>query len=51
MEGIAVSDIKPYGKAEFMEKVFEVKSSVGFISVGTSIKITKLENNLITVKP
>jgi membrane-bound ClpP family serine protease len=50
MEGFAVSDIKPYGKAEFNDKVFEVKSNAGFINVGTSVKITKLENNLITVK-
>jgi membrane-bound ClpP family serine protease len=50
MEGVAVSDIKPYGKAEFGDQIFEVKSNSGFISVGTLIKITKLENNLITVK-
>jgi membrane-bound ClpP family serine protease len=51
MEGKTISDLKPYGKAEFNDNVFEVKSNAGFISVGTIVKITKLENNLITVKP
>lgn len=50
MEGTAISDIKPIGKAEFMEKPFEVKSNSGFITVGTKVIITKLENNTIIVK-
>ena len=50
MEGKAVSDIKPIGKAEFSEKIYEVKSDSGFISVGTIVFITKLEDNRIIVK-
>ena len=50
MEGKAVSDIKPIGKAVFHGKWYEVKSEKGFIEVGTSIIITKLENNTISVK-
>lgn len=48
--GVAVSDLKPYGKAEFGEKMYEVKSGSGIIPVGTEIKISKLEVNRIIVK-
>mgnify|MGYP001810206637 FL=1 len=50
MKGIAVSDIKPIGKAEIGEGIYEVKSESGFISVGTTVFITKLENNTIIIK-
>ncbi len=50
MEGHAVSDIKPIGKAEFLDKIYEVKSDSGFITVGTKLIITKLEHNTIIVK-
>lgn len=50
MKGIAVSDIKPIGKAEIGEGIYEVKSDSGFISVGTAVFITKLENNTIIIK-
>jgi len=50
MEGKAISDIKPFGKAEIGEKIYEVKSSSGFITVGSPLKIVKLENNTIIVK-
>ena len=50
MQGIAVSDVKPFGKAEIGEGIYEVKSESGFISVGTTVFITKLENNTIIIK-
>lgn len=49
MEGKAVSDLKPIGKAEFVERIFEVKSNSGLIPVGSKVIITKLENNTIIV--
>lgn len=49
MEGKAVSDLKPIGKAEFLERIYEVKSNSGLISVGSKVIITKLENNTIIV--
>ncbi|WP_373520520.1 NfeD family protein [Aquiflexum sp.] len=49
MEGKAVSDLKPIGKAEFIERIFEVKSNSGLIPVGSKVIITKLENNTIIV--
>ncbi len=49
MNGLAVSDIKPYGKASFNEIWVEVKSESGFIEVNTPVTITKIENNKISV--
>jgi membrane-bound ClpP family serine protease len=49
MKGLAVSDIKPYGKASFNETWVEVKSESGFIEVNTPVTITKIENNKISV--
>lgn len=48
--GKAVSDIKPIGKAEFGDIIYEVKSDIGFIQVGSTVFITKLEDNKIIVK-
>lgn len=50
MNGKAVSDIKPFGKAAFGELVLEVKSEEGFIEVGKEVSIIKIENNKILVK-
>lgn len=49
MKGLAVSDIKPYGKASFNEIWVEVKSESGFIEVNSPVTITKIENNKISV--
>ncbi|MFD2202778.1 NfeD family protein [Shivajiella indica] len=50
MEGKAISDIKPIGKAEFGERIYEVKSDSGFIMVGTKVFIARLEDNKIIIK-
>ncbi|MEY2704792.1 MAG: hypothetical protein RL407_854 [Bacteroidota bacterium] len=50
MEGKAVSDIKPIGKAVFHGEWYEVKSEAGFIEVGARVVISKLEHNTISVK-
>jgi membrane-bound ClpP family serine protease len=50
MEGKAVSDIKPIGKAVFHGEWYEVKSEAGFIDVGATVIISKLEHNTISVK-
>lgn len=50
MMGKAASDIKPYGKADFHDQIYEVKSESGFIPVGTEITVIRIENNLILVK-
>ncbi|WP_317195903.1 NfeD family protein [Litoribacter ruber] len=48
--GKTISDIKPYGKAEFGDKIYEVKSETGFITPNTKVVITKLESNRIIIK-
>lgn len=50
MEGKAISDIKPIGKAEFGDGIYEVKSDSGFVRVGTTVFIAKLEDNKIIIK-
>lgn len=50
MDGVAVSDIKPFGKAAIQDQWYEVKSETGFIEVGKAIVISKIEHNKITVK-
>ncbi|MFN3997908.1 NfeD family protein [Algoriphagus sp.] len=50
MVGTAVSDIKPIGKAAFGDVSYEVKSEGGFIEVGKTVSIIKIENNKILVK-
>ncbi|MEP0713610.1 NfeD family protein [Algoriphagus sp.] len=50
MEGIAISDLKPFGKASFADVIYEVKSENGFIPVETTVTIIKIENNKILVK-
>jgi membrane-bound ClpP family serine protease len=49
MKGMAVSDIKPYGKASFDKRWVEVKSESGFIEVNSPVTIIKIENNKISV--
>jgi membrane-bound ClpP family serine protease len=50
MEGRTISDLRPFGKAEFENKIYEVKSDSGYVSVGTKVIIAKLKDNTITVK-
>lgn len=50
MIGVATSDIKPIGNAEFGDSNYEVKSEDGFIEVGKIVSIIKIENNKILVK-
>ncbi|WP_194777288.1 NfeD family protein [Pararhodonellum marinum] len=50
MKGKAISDIKPFGKAEFGDIIYEVKSESGFVRNGTAVIIHRLENNKIIIK-
>ncbi|MFT6215121.1 MAG: membrane-bound ClpP family serine protease [Roseivirga sp.] len=49
-EGIALSDLKPIGKAEFQNKTYEVTSSGQHVSAGSKLKISHLVGNKIIVK-
>lgn len=49
--GTAVSTLRPFGKAEFDEKIYEVKSLGNYIKAGAKIKVIKIENHRILVEP
>ena len=51
LQGMAVSTLKPYGKAEINSKVYEVKTLGSFVPNGTSIKIIQIATNQIIVEP
>lgn len=48
--GKSISSLKPIGKAEFNNKIFEVKSLGGFVEPNNRIEIIKIDNNQITIK-
>ncbi len=50
MRGVAVSDLKPIGKAEFENKSYEVTSHGHLIDAGSAIKIIQLTKNKIVVE-
>ena len=51
MEGIAISTLKPIGKAEFNDKEYEVKTTGQYVESGQQLKILKIEKNNIIVEP
>lgn len=48
--GKTVSSLKPIGKAEFNNKIYEVKSLGGFVEPKNKVEIIKIDNNQITIK-
>lgn len=51
LEGIAISDLKPIGKAVVLERIYEVTSSTGnLIVAGKMIKIVKIKDSRIFVE-
>lgn len=50
-EGIAMSAIKPIGKADFHGEEYEVRSMGNYIDSGTTVRIIKIDVNNIFVEP
>ncbi|HEY9007017.1 NfeD family protein [Ohtaekwangia sp.] len=50
-EGVTLSTLRPIGKAEFHERVFEVKTLGNYIEQGQRVKITQMYSNQIVVEP
>lgn len=50
-QGVAVSSLRPMGKAEFSGKEFEVTSLGDYVNSGTTLTIIKIEPNKILVEP
>jgi membrane-bound ClpP family serine protease len=50
-EGVALSTLKPIGKAQFGLSEFEVKTIGDYVDVGTRVTIISIKSNQIVVKP
>jgi membrane-bound ClpP family serine protease len=50
-EGVAISALRPVGKAELTRKIYEVKTQGQYIDSGTRIRIVKIISNQIFVEP
>ncbi len=50
-EGIALSTLKPFGKAQFKSGEFEVRTLGDYLDTGTKVKIVSIQSNQIIVKP
>ncbi len=50
-EGITVSALRPMGKAEFNNKIFEVKTLGTYLESGTKVVIAKITGQSILVEP
>ena len=50
-EGVAVSALRPIGKGEWDNKIYEVKTQGGYVEAGTKIRIVKISINEIVVEP
>lgn len=49
-EGIAISDLRPSGKAKFGHKIYDVQTDGEYIEKGEKIKTIKIEGNIIKVR-
>ena len=50
-EGVALSALRPVGKAEMGSKTYEVKTLGGYVATGTKIRIIQILSNQIIVEP
>lgn len=50
-KGVAISTLKPIGKAELNNKEYEVRTYGDYVDSGTSIQIIKIDKNNIIVEP
>jgi membrane-bound ClpP family serine protease len=50
-EGITVSSLRPMGKGEFKDRIYEVTTLGNFLTTDTKIRIVSIKNNKIIVEP
>jgi len=50
-EGITASSLRPMGKGDFKDKIYEVTTLGNFLTTGTKIRIISIKNNKIIVEP
>ena len=51
MHGKLISDLRPIGTAEFMDKLYEVQTNGNYLEAGLQVEIISLAENKIIVKP
>jgi membrane-bound serine protease (ClpP class) len=49
-EGIAVSDLRPSGKARFNDKIYDVQTDGEYVKRGEKVKLLSIEGNIIRVR-
>ena len=49
-KGLAISTLKPIGKAEFDNREYEVRTTGAYVDSGTAVQIIKIEKNNILVE-
>jgi membrane-bound ClpP family serine protease len=50
-EGITISALRPMGKADFRDKIYEVSTLGNFLPSGTKVRISSIKNNKIFIEP
>ena len=50
-EGVALSALRPSGKAELNKKTFEVRTLGPYVESGSKIRVVQIESNKIIVEP
>ena len=50
-EGMTISSLRPMGKGEFKEKIYEVTTLGNYLKADTKIRIVSIKNNKIIVEP
>lgn len=51
MQGKLISDLRPIGTAEFLDKLYEVQTNGNYLEAGVHVEIINLSDNKIVVKP
>jgi membrane-bound ClpP family serine protease len=49
--GVSISTLRPFGKAEFKNRQYEVKTSGNYLDPGKQIRITQISLNQVVVEP
>lgn len=50
-EGITISALRPMGKADFRDTIYEVSTLGNFLPSGTKVRIVSIKNNKVFIEP
>ena len=50
-EGLTISSLRPMGKGEFKEKIYEITTLGNYLTADTKVRIVSIKNNKIIVEP